>query len=88
MKEKFIEFLKDNNVYGVFCYNIIEYQLSKYNNFCNSLTAEQVKLFIEDWAETLHRTEIIARAFIWCDTDEGEKFWKELHKKWIKCTKN
>lgn len=34
-----------------------------------------------EWTER----DYVIRAFMWCDTHEGEKFWVDVHEAWMKC---
>lgn len=70
MKEKFIQFLKDNYVYNRF--KAYRQTASEDEKACLSLCFDYVP---ENW---------ICLAFRWDNTDEGFDFWDKLSSKWKK----
>lgn len=73
----FIKFLKSNNAYEEFLYNLknqICYRCDDYKH-----PAYYVKNIICQKPQM-----IINYAFGWCDTKEEHKFWYNLHCKWLK----
>lgn len=68
MKEKFIQFLKDNN-----CLERFEANLKSDANLNDQKT-------IGDLLRT--RRDPIGSAFVWDDTPEGWKFWHDIHLKY------
>ena len=68
MKEKFIQFLKDNNAYGAFIKNCIIY---------GSTTIDSI---IKNWTDNPEKW--ISMTFIWVDTSEGYAYWRGIDQAW------
>ena len=66
----FINFLKERNVYEDFCKNL--------KNFGSG----SVTSFFEYCGEAPIDEDIIAEAFDFNDTDEGEEFWDDISISW------
>lgn len=66
----FINFLKERNVYEDFCKNL--------KNFGSG----SVTSFFEYCGEAPIDEDIIAEAFDFNDTDEGEEFWDDMSTSW------
>lgn len=69
MKERFIKFLKDNNIY---------YRFRSY------LTFDTLNDDLDDYLSKVDPEEYLT-SFDWNDTDEGWNFWNLLSYKWCKC---
>jgi len=69
--KNFVEFLKDNNIYDQFIYNLKNY---------NSIS-------LDDYCYKIYITSYILDAFSWKHTKEGYDFWDEMSDKWIKYLK-
>lgn len=64
-----IRFLKQNNAYEAFIENIINpRQFNSVKELLNNIT--------------LSLEELLQASFIWSDSNQGEKYWKELNLKW------
>lgn len=73
MKDKFIEFLKENNAYDAFCNSFIKVR---------GIKAEQIEWRIGYFVEVLDPQGLIESAFLWHLTKEGKGFWERLNDKW------
>ena len=68
----FIRFLKENNAYHLFLYNI-----------CNRKYDPSWQYNIED-IKTYKAYYLINHAFAWGETNEGYDFWYNINAKWGK----
>ena len=66
MKEKFIQFLKDNNCYDQFVYNTQ-----------HVVCGVEIKYFRVKEARAF-----VSKGFIWNRTIEGFEYWVTIHNKW------
>lgn len=73
----FVRFLKENRVLTSYSRN----HMAIMNDLAMGKHSDVS--FSEDWHHSLLR-EIVAIAFIWRDTPEGNNFWFQLHIKWAK----
>ena len=70
MKEKFIQFLVENDAYEQYMQNFLNFGRSKP---------------FDEWFEQLeNKMDGICSCFMWQDTPEGHEFWENLNRKWIK----
>lgn len=67
MKERFIQFLKDNKIY---------------NRFCGYYAANRIKP-LDYYLDNTNPKYFILNSFSWSKTDEGEEFWTDLDYKWV-----
>ena len=87
MIERFIEFLKENNVYEQFKRNVI-------NNRCKEEDIYNMidgKLKFSDYLKEAlkpSRPHLYASGlFVWMNTGEGWMFWNNIHSEWLKESK-
>ena len=74
IKELFIQFLIDNNIFSNYVKNFYEYKIQ--------IPSYRRNLFCVDYAE--HPSTLFVYGFVWHRTKEGETFWRDIHKKWTK----
>lgn len=67
MEEKFIQFLKNENVY---------------HRFKGYFAASNPNKDLKDYLNNTHPIEYLTSAFDWSFTDEPEDFWYMVHYKW------
>jgi hypothetical protein len=70
MKEEFVKFLNENGVYDQFCSNLHDFKCVTICEYLSSCGAE-----IYDYIDS---------AFLWFKTEEGDSFWGEIDRDWIK----
>lgn len=68
MKEKFIQFLKDNNAYDAFVKN------------CLSDHGTTIDRIIKNWTNDPEKW--IFAAFYWINTEEGHDYWNRIEQAW------
>ena len=73
VKQHFIHFLKDNNVYEQFMFD--------FNNRNKISKYYPKKLFIH-FFKTTDETLLIYDAFNWLASPENYRFWSNINKKW------
>lgn len=71
----FLKFLKENNAYIQYRTNL---QLKGFNHN-NFFTIEMSRATKEN---------LIASAFLWSDTKQGDAYWRKFSAQWLKVTKN
>lgn len=77
MREKLINFLKQKSIYDQFMINVK-----------NEATAAEMRNYWEFVNDHLNPEDIINTSFLFENTPEGEEFWKEVEKEWIKYQKS
>lgn len=70
--KKFIRFLKQNNAYEAYMFNL------------NSRISFFKKSAFKSYVDRVGFSDFIKAAFNWERTKEGSGFWCDLHNKWIK----
>lgn len=73
MKKCFIRFLKEENVYELYKYNLIKMG----NN-----TMKRCLFYNENLSEVCVYSNFIKGAFAWACTNEVA-MWRDIHKKWL-----
>lgn len=73
----FFNFLKKEGAYEAF----IENSLEKFE------TLENIRNFLSRKKKKNSSNEFISRAFVWDDSNQGWKYWKELNSKWKEIVK-
>ena len=74
-KRLFFRFLKKNNIYHAFIYNVKYIGIKKRDGV-------MVDVFLYDRAFQ-EANNLIIGAFSWARTKEGTSFWLLFHKKWL-----
>lgn len=78
MKTTLIQFLKSKNVLEKFKENIIKHSFEE--------RSEKLKGEVLDLLEKDKLT--MSEAFVWKETPEGEDFWIELSREWVRLSDN
>ena len=68
---KFEEFLKENNCYEEFV-----------ENFDLNVAMKSIDKFYSTYTESSNFDDLVSGAFQWYQSEQGDEFWEELHKKW------
>jgi len=86
IKNIFLRFLKDNNVYDKYVYNFSQDVQSKWRESKKILiNSKSLNLWIEQNLINSNNkkiTELISSAFLWCHTSEWATFWADIDIKW------
>ena len=77
-RNKFIRFLKDNNIYEKFMYCFNNRHCSEHVYF----RTDKINSFINYVAVT-HYGDLLFNCFHWEETKDGYEFWKQYCEMWI-----
>lgn len=82
----FIYFLKKENSLGKYIANVNSKNGSEMRIWCYH--TDDISNFFQKELNKYNGLHLINFAFKWCDTYEGEIFWKTLNSKWQKISKS